>query len=296
MRIYHESSHIGLFYSLDIRKTTYAPVGAVLPSICEDAGADIVSFGMAERQTRIIARRLAAGEPASAITDVPGTCFMTDFEHLPAKYVECAGFAKVSSDKLAYAKATRIQMDNQDPVTGQIVVQKQRSGYLVQNPPAKPLNRLELDAVYALPYTRRYHPSYEALGGVPAIKEVEFSIIQNRGCFGGCNFCAITMHQGRRVTSRSADSIVQEGERIATDPDFKGYIHDVGGPTANFRFPACEKQLTKGTCPNRALLKLSSRSLKQTILMVTHDEKAALEADRILVMEDGRIVSDRKRG
>ena len=220
----------------------------VLPSICEDAGADIVSFGMAERQTRIIARRLAAGEPVSAITDVPGTCFMTDFQHLPAKYVECAGFAKVSSDKLAYAKATRIQMDNQDPVTGQIVVQKQRSGYLVQNPPAKPLNRLELDAVYALPYTRRYHPSYEALGGVPAIKEVEFSIIQNRGCFGGCNFCAITMHQGRRVTSRSADSIVQEGERIAADPDFKGYIHDVGGPTANFRLPSCKEQMTKGMC------------------------------------------------
>ena len=220
----------------------------VLPSICEDAGADIVSFGMAERQTRIIARRLAAGEPVSAITDVPGTCFMTDFEHLPAKYVECAGFAKVSSDKLAYAKATRIQMDNQDPVTGQIVVQKQRSGYLVQNPPAKPLNRLELDAVYALPYTRRYHPSYEALGGVPAIKEVEFSIIQNRGCFGGCNFCAITMHQGRRVTSRSADSIVKEGERIAADPDFKGYIHDVGGPTANFRLPSCKEQMTKGMC------------------------------------------------
>ena len=220
----------------------------VLPSICEDAGADIVSFGMAERQTRIIARRLAAGEPVSAITDVPGTCFMTDFQHLPAKYVECAGFAKVSSDKLAYAKATRIQMDNQDPVTGQIVVQKQRSGYLVQNPPAKPLNRLELDAVYALPYTRRYHPSYEALGGVPAIKEVEFSIIQNRGCFGGCNFCAITMHQGRRVTSRSADSIVKEGERIAADPEFKGYIHDVGGPTANFRLPSCKEQMTKGMC------------------------------------------------
>ena len=220
----------------------------VLPSICEDSGADLVSFGMSEHQTRAIAHRLADGEPVQSITDVRGTCYMTDFAHLPASYVECAGFHKVSTDKTAYARATRIQMDNQDPVTGQILVQKQRERYLVQNPPAKPLNRPQLDEVYALPFTRRYHPSYEALGGVPAIKEVEFSIIQNRGCYGGCNFCAITMHQGRRVTSRSADSIVKEGERIAASPNFKGYIHDVGGPTANFRLPSCKEQMTKGMC------------------------------------------------
>ena len=139
-------------------------------------------------------------------------------------------------------------MDQQDPLTGKPVVQKQRQRYLVQNPPSRPLYRPELDRVYALPFTRRYHPSYEALGGVPAIKEVEFSIIQNRGCYGGCNFCAITMHQGRRVTSRSADSIVKEGERIAASPNFKGYIHDVGGPTANFRLPSCKEQMTKGMC------------------------------------------------
>ncbi len=222
----------------------------VLPSICEDSGADIVSFGMSEHQTKELARRLAAGELVSEITDIDGTCYLTDFEHLPAKYIECAGFAKVSTDKVAYAKATRLQMDNQDSVTGQIVVQKQSEKYLVQNPPAVPLTRRELDEVYKLPFTRRYHPSYEALGGVPAIKEVEFSIIQNRGCYGGCNFCAITMHQGRRVTSRSADSIVAEGERIAQQPNFKGYIHDVGGPTANFRLPSCKEQMTKGMCQN----------------------------------------------
>ena len=180
--------------------------------------------------------------------DVNGTCYLTDFDHLPQRYVECAGFKKVASDKTAYAKACRIQMDNQDVVSGQIIVQKQSEKYLVQNIPAKPLVRGELDKVYALPYTRRYHPIYESMGGVPAIREVQFSIIQNRGCFGGCNFCAIQLHQGRRVTSRSADSIVEEAERMTHEPDFKGYIHDVGGPTANFRFPSCREQMLRGMC------------------------------------------------
>ena len=220
----------------------------VLPSIAEDSGADIISFGMGEHQTVAIARRLAAGEPVESITDVDGTCYMTDFDHLPERYVECAGFKKVASDKVAYAKACRIQMDNQDVVSGNIIVQKQSEKYLVQNIPAKPLVRWELDKVYALPYTRRYHPIYEAMGGVPAIREVQFSIIQNRGCFGGCNFCAIQLHQGRRVTSRSADSIVAEAERMTHEPDFKGYIHDVGGPTANFRFPSCREQMLRGMC------------------------------------------------
>ena len=167
----------------------------VLPSIAEDSGADLISFGMGEHQTVEIARRLAAGEPVESITDVDGTCYLTDFDHLPEKYVECAGFRKVASDKVAYARACRIQMDNQDVVSGQIIVQKQSEKYLVQNIPAKPLVRWELDKVYALPYTRRYHPIYESMGGVPAIREVQFSIIQNRGCFGGCNFCAIQLHQ-----------------------------------------------------------------------------------------------------
>ena len=220
----------------------------VLPSIVETAGADIISFGMSERQTIEIARRIVAGEPVSSITDVAGTCYMTDFEHLPEKYVECAGFARVSTDKVAYAKATRLQMDNQDPIIGQIVVQKQEHGYMVQNPPPKPLYRAELDRLYDLPFTRRYHPSYEALGGVPGIEEVEFSIIQNRGCYGGCNFCAITLHQGRMVTSRSEESIVREAEQITHAPGFKGYIHDIGGPTANFRAPSCGKQMREGMC------------------------------------------------
>ncbi|HJB67960.1 MAG TPA: YgiQ family radical SAM protein [Candidatus Fournierella excrementigallinarum] len=220
----------------------------VLPSIAEASGADIISFGMGERQTAAIARRLAAGEKAQTIRDVPGTCYMTDFAGLPERYVECAGFAKVSADRAAYARACRIQMDNQDPVTGQIIVQKQSEKYLVQNPPAKPLNRKELDKVAALPFTRRWHPSYDAVGGVPAIEEVEFSIIHNRGCYGGCNFCAITLHQGRRVTSRSVESVVEEGELLTRQPGFKGYIHDVGGPTANFRLPSCKEQMTKGMC------------------------------------------------
>ncbi|MFI3169723.1 MAG: YgiQ family radical SAM protein [Faecalibacterium sp.] len=221
---------------------------SVMPSIAETSGADLISFGMGEHQTAEIARRLVAGEEIRSMTDIDGTCYMTDFDHLPTKYIECAGFAKVSTDKLAYAKATRIQMDNQDCVIGQIIIQKQQSGYLVQNIPSRPLTRPELDRVHALPFTRRYHPCYEAFGGVPAIREVQFSIIQNRGCFGGCNFCAIALHQGRRVTSRSADSIVAEGEAMTHEPDFKGYIHDVGGPTANFRFPSCAQQMKNGMC------------------------------------------------
>ncbi len=219
----------------------------VLPSIVETSGADIVSFGMSEHQTKEIARRLANGEAVADIRDVAGTCFLADFAQLPQKYAECASYEKVKADKIAYAKACRIQMDNQD-VLALPIVQKQAQRYLVQNIPATPLTRRELDAVYALPFTRRYHPSYDAVGGVPAIAEVEFSIIQNRGCFGGCNFCAIAMHQGRRVTSRSADSIVREGEQIARSEGFKGYIHDVGGPTANFRLISCKKQMSEGMC------------------------------------------------
>ena len=226
----------------------------VLPSIAEDSGADIISFGMGEHQTVEIARRLAAGEPVETITDVNGTCYLTDFDHLPQRYVECAGFKKVASDKTAYAKACRIQMDNQDVVSGQIIVQKQSEKYLVQNIPAKPLVRGELDKVYALPYTRRYHPIYESMGGVPAIREVQFSIIQNRGCFGGCNFCALAFHQGRMVTSRSIESVVEEARLLTEDPQFKGYIHDVGGPSANFRHTSCQKQKKCGMCKNRSCL------------------------------------------
>ena len=220
----------------------------VLPSLLESSDADMLLFGMGERPIRELADRLAAGEPIDEIRDMDGSCVLTDFEHLPPKYTECAGLKKVAQDKTAYARACRIQMDEQDPVTGIPVVQRQGERYLVQNKPAKPLTRSEFDAVYALPFTRRYHPSYEALGGVAALEEVEFSIIQNRGCFGGCNFCAITMHQGRQVSSRSEKSVLNEAEQIIHSPDFKGYIHDVGGPTANFRLPSCGKQVQEGMC------------------------------------------------
>lgn len=220
----------------------------VMPSIMQTCGADIVSFGMSEHQTVDIARRLVSGKNVADIKDVMGTCYLTDFDGLPKVYAECASFEKVKADKISYAKACRIQMDNQDVVIGKVLIQKQSEKYLVQNLPSVPLTRNELDKVYALPFTRKVHYSYEKLGGVPAIEEVEFSIIHSRGCFGGCNFCAITLHQGRRVTSRSADSVVVEGEQIAKSDGFKGYIHDVGGPTANFRLPSCAEQMKKGIC------------------------------------------------
>lgn len=220
----------------------------IMPSIAQTSGADIISFGMSEHQTVEIAKRLVGGEKAQDIKDVAGTCYLTDFDSLPKVYAECASYEKVKADKVSYAKACRIQMDNQDVVSGKIIIQKQTEKYLVQNLPATPLTRKELDKVYALPFTRKVHYSYEKLGGVPAIEEVEFSIIHSRGCFGGCNFCAITLHQGRRVTSRSADSVVTEGEQISKSEGFKGYIHDVGGPTANFRLPSCAEQMKNGIC------------------------------------------------
>lgn len=220
----------------------------IMPSIAQTSGADLISFGMSEHQTVEIAKRLVNGEKATEIQNVAGTCYLTDFKNLPKVYAECASFEKVKADKVSYAKACRIQMDNQDVVIGKILIQKQSEKYLVQNLPSVPLTRKELDKVYALPFTRKVHYSYEKLGGVPAIEEVEFSIIHSRGCFGGCNFCAITLHQGRRVTSRSADSVVFEGEEISRSDGFKGYIHDVGGPTANFRLPSCGEQMKNGIC------------------------------------------------
>ncbi len=220
----------------------------VLQSILCDSGADLLTYGMGECQTREIAKRLAAKEDVSTLKDIDGTCFLASFEELPPTYAQCGSFAKVAEDKTAYAKACRIQLDNQDCVKGAPIVQKQRDKYLVQNKPAMPLTRNELDEVYALPFTRRYHPSYEKYGGISAIEEVEHSIIHNRGCFGGCNFCAIQLHQGRRVTSRSEKSVVSEAQLITQSPSFKGYIHDIGGPTANFRKVSCKQQMTKGIC------------------------------------------------
>ncbi len=230
----------------------------VMPSILVDTGADLLIYGMGEHQTAEIVRRLAAGEPVASMTDIRGTCFMTEASDVGAgrfpNAVSCASFEKVRDDKAAYARACKAQMDEQDAVYGRTVLQKHGDRLLVQNPPALPLERDELDRVYAMRYMRMYHPSYEKVGGVPAIKEVEFSITHNRGCFGACNFCAIAAHQGRYVTSRSADSVVDEAKLLSKSPRFKGYIHDVGGPTANFRYPACGRAKKYGVCKGKKCL------------------------------------------
>lgn len=224
-------------------------------SVLFDSGADLLIYGMGERQVLEIAEYLNNGFEAKYIRHIPGTCYMVDsLEELYERYIEIESFEEVSEDKMAYVKAFKVQYDEQDPIRGRTLVQKHKDSYVVQNPPVMPLGREELDRVHALPYQRTYHPMYEAAGGVPAITEVKFSIISERGCFGACSFCALTFHQGRIVQSRSHESILAEAEQIVADKNFKGYIHDVGGPTANFRFPSCEKQLRLGTCKDRQCL------------------------------------------
>lgn len=223
--------------------------------ILVDSAADLLIYGMGEHQIVEIARRLKKGETIHSIRDVRGTCYMTrNKEECVFPAVEEPSFEQVSQDKRAYAKAALIEHDEQDFVRGRAILQGYENWYLVQNPPAKPLETEELDQVADLPYARTYHPSYEAQGGVEAIREVEFSIIHNRGCYGACNFCALTMHQGRYVTSRSHASVLKEAERMTHVSHFKGYIHDVGGPTANFRGPACGKQAKVGACVDRQCL------------------------------------------
>lgn len=227
---------------------------AVRPSILVDSGADLLMYGMGEHQIQELCTRLSQGENIRGIHDIRGTCYMTEPINTPLGAAQCPSFEQVSENKAEYAKATKIQYDWQDEVYGKTVIQRHGNMMLVQNPPAKSLTSEELDYVYSLPYTRRYHPSYEALGGVPGIEEVRFSITHNRGCFGYCNFCSIALHQGRRITCRSEESVLAEAERITKMPDFKGYIHDVGGPTANFRHTSCEKQLSQGLCMGKKCL------------------------------------------
>lgn len=225
-------------------------------SILEDSGADLLSFGMGERSMEELAKRLKKGQPVQEIRDVRGTCFLAKDPG------ECAfpgaltlpSFEAVRADGEAYARAAFIQQNENDFARGRALIQPTGSRFLIQNPPALPLEGDALDGVFALPYARYYHPDYEAQGGVAAIEEVRFSIIHNRGCFGSCNFCALALHQGRYVSARSTESVLREARLIAADPDFKGYIHDVGGPTANFDHPACAKQKTAGACPNRQCL------------------------------------------
>ncbi len=224
-------------------------------SILLDSGADILMYGMGEHSMIELAEALDSGLAVSDITFVPGTVYKTRNKEDIYDAVFLPEFQKVKEDKAAYAKSFYRQYCNTDPFMGRRLVEEYpHQVYVVQNPPAKPLSQMEMDDIYALPYQRTYHPSYEAQGGVPAISEVRFSLTSNRGCFGGCSFCALTFHQGRIIQARSHESIVAEAILLTKQPDFKGYIHDVGGPTANFRFPACEKQLTKGVCQDKQCL------------------------------------------
>lgn len=226
----------------------------VMPSVLVDCGADILMFGMGEHAMLELAKRLDNGEEVSSIRDVRGTCYLCEPQETPFGAVQCPSYDEVKRDKRLYAKATRQQYDEQDEVYGKMIIQRQGDKMLVQNPPAKSLTTEEMDWVYSLPYERTYHPMYESEGGVPSILEVRFSITHNRGCFGFCNFCSIALHQGRKISVRSEESVIKEAKYLTTLPDFKGYIHDVGGPTANFRIPSCQKQLEHGLCRGKKCL------------------------------------------
>ena len=224
----------------------------VRQSILIDSGADLLVYGMSEKQIVEVANYLNDGFPAKYIRSVAGTCYTVDsLDELYEEYIEIPTFKEVASDIEKYCEAFRIQYEEQDPFRGHTLVQRNLDKYVVINKPERPLVREELDIVYGLPYQKDYHPIYEEQGGVPAIEEIKFSIVSSRGCSGNCSFCAITFHQGRIVTSRSQDSIVKEAEDITEFKDFKGYIHDVGGPTANFRKASCEKQLIYGACKKK---------------------------------------------
>ncbi len=232
---------------------------AVRPSILLDSGADLLMYGMGERHILEIARRLGGGEGISSLTDILGTVYSCPAaEYRPAPAAECPSYELVSSatpeGKRAYAEACRIQQSEHDAVRGRRIIQRHGDRIVVQNPPSPPLTTEEMDAVYALPFMRDYHPSYEPLGGVPGIEEVKFSIIHNRGCYGACNFCSLAYHQGRFISVRSHASVLKEAKAITEMPDFKGYIHDVGGPTANFRAPSCKKQERAGLCADKRCL------------------------------------------
>ncbi|MBR2913755.1 MAG: YgiQ family radical SAM protein [Oscillospiraceae bacterium] len=226
----------------------------VLPSILMDCGADLLMYGMGEVTITEICNRLRNGEKLSEMHDIRGTCYLTQPVNTPMGAVQCDSFEIVRDNKKAYAKACRKQYDEQDEVYGRTIVQRHGDLMLVQNPPQRSLTQEEFDRTYELPYMRAYHPMYEKEGGVPSIREVEFSIIHNRGCYGFCNFCSIALHQGRRIQTRSEQSVLNEAEMLTKKEGFKGYIHDVGGPTANFRAPSCQKQLEHGLCKGRKCL------------------------------------------
>ena len=224
-------------------------------SILIDSQADLISYGMGERSVVEIADALNSGIDVRDITFIDGTVYKTSSLDSVYDALTLPSYSAMKADKLEYARSYYIQYSNTDPFIGKRLVEPYQDNLdVVQNPPSKPLTTEEMDAVYDLPYMRNYHPSYEEAGGVPAIREIKFSLISNRGCFGACSFCALTFHQGRIIQVRSHESLVAEAKLLTEESDFKGYIHDVGGPTADFRSPACEKQLTKGACPGRQCL------------------------------------------
>ena len=241
----------------------------VLPSILFDSKADILVYGMGELQTVEIAKRLSEGYPAEAIRDLRGICYKVRTEdYVPQSAVDLPSFERVCESKRDYAIAARKELDEADAVRGKTLIQRHGKYLLVQNPPMPPLDTKQLDWVYALPYERWYPECYEKLGGVPGISEVQFSITHNRGCFGACNFCSLAFHQGRAVTVRSEESVINEAKSFLKDKRFKGYISDVGGPTANFRLPSCEKQKKLGLCKGKKCLAPKPCSAMQ----VSHEE------------------------
>ncbi len=246
---------------------------AVKRSILLDSGADLLSYGMGEHSIVEIAEALDSGIAVKDITFVAGTAYrVTSLENVYDATI-LPTFAEIKEDKKSFAKSFYIQYCNTDPFSGKrLVEQYGEHEFVVQNPPAAPLSQAEMDRVYSLPYMRTYHPSYEEAGGIPAIDELKFSLVSNRGCFGGCSFCALTFHQGRIIQTRSHESILEEARLMTWEPDFKGYINDVGGPTANFRSTSCEKQLTKGVCPNKqCLFPTPCKNLK-----INHEDYLAL--------------------
>ncbi|MBQ2681742.1 MAG: YgiQ family radical SAM protein, partial [Eggerthellaceae bacterium] len=238
-------------------------------SVLVDSGADLISYGMGEKSIVAIADALAAGLAVEDLTFIPGTVYRTrDISHV-FEAVTLPSFESMQVDKLNYARSFAVQHENLDPFSAHTLIEEYpHDVFVVQNPPSEPLTTEEMDAVYALPYERAWHPCYDAQGGIPAFSEVKFSLISNRGCIGDCSFCALNFHQGRIIQARSHESILAEAQVLCDEPDFKGYIHDVGGPTANFRIPACEKQLTHGACTNKRCL--SPVPCKQ--LRVTHED------------------------
>lgn len=224
-------------------------------SILLDSQANLISYGMGEKSIVEIADALNSGIDIKDITYIKGTVYKTKDISLAYDSIVLPSYVDMKENKLEYAKSFKIQYDNTDPFTGNVLVEPYPNGmYVIQNPPQEPLTMREMDDVYDLPYERNYHPMYEEMGGIPAIEEIQFSLVSCRGCFGGCNFCALTFHQGRIIQSRSHESILREAEKIIAMPNFKGYIHDVGGPTANFRKPSCKKQMISGVCRNKQCL------------------------------------------